>query len=98
MSSLEQWGLILVIIVIVIYFTGDSYTSEIKKQTKFDKVIEKLGVFFKGIGGVIMGIIGIIVILIWIVVWLGFFGIIPQGAKTDDRYFDEAHAPFYPLR
>lgn len=55
MSSLEQWGFILTIFAIVVYFTGGNYTSELKKQTKFDKIFEKIWQFLVGFGGYYIG-------------------------------------------
>jgi len=50
---------------------------------------------FISIIGKILGVIvtGIFFITV-IIIWLGFFGIIPQGSHQDDRYWDEKHAPF----
>jgi hypothetical protein len=50
----------------------------------------------KLIGNIVGGICGVILIIAVIVMWLGFFGIIPQGQVSEDRYADEVYAPFNP--
>jgi len=95
MSSLEQWGVILVIFAAVVYFMGDSVDSVDRKLTKLDKIFKKGGQFLKVIGSVMGAIIGIIFILVTIASWLGFFGIIPYGYDSSDgRYYNEMNDPF----
>lgn len=60
-------------------------------MSKFTESISKI---FKGCWEIFAGIFSIIFLIATVLVWLGFFGIIPQGDKTDDRYFDEQHQPF----
>lgn len=62
------------------------------------RITESISKIFKGCWEIFASVLGFIlcaiIVLIIVVNWLGFFGIIPQGDKTDDRYFDEQHQPF----
>lgn len=52
-------------------------------------ILTPLATFVRFMASMLSNILGIIFIIIIILMWLTFFGIIPQGERSDDRYYQE---------
>ncbi|MGK2849018.1 MAG: hypothetical protein ACSLEX_03045 [Minisyncoccota bacterium] len=99
MNGLEQWGLIILVLIVV--FTWYHYDDLIRitpTSSKFDKVLASILGSLKLPWKVFTTLLGILFVIGFIVMWLGFFGIIPAGSPPDDghdgRYTNEMYDPF----
>ena len=85
MSGLEQWGIILLVAVVVFFVSEHNDLGRIdEKSSKFDKFVATIINSIKRGWKIFTAILGIIFIIVIIVVWLGFFGIIPHGTPSPD--------------
>lgn len=99
MNGLEQWGIIiLVFVVIFTWYHYEEFTNTTPTSSKFDKILASILHGIKLPWKVFTTLLGILFVIGFIVMWLGFFGIIPAGSPPDDghdgRYTNEMYDPF----